>query len=89
MKAGGKDEQSATALPFRTQDRDSDRARTNGGQRDTANCQKECHDYEHFGPSPDELHNHDSGFNVQSLYMRSDIHCSKLQRLHDPSIRRD
>ena len=51
----GKDEQSATALPFRAQAGTSDRVRT-GRYRATGNCQKECHEAEHSPPSPDELH---------------------------------
>ena len=73
----GKDDQSLAALPFRTQDAISDRVRT-GGYRATANCQKECHDAEHSRPSPDELHSHSSGFNVQSSYMHSDDYYPKL-----------
>jgi hypothetical protein len=67
MRTGGKDEQSAAALPFSTQDGISDRVRTGGRYHATDDRQKECHDAEYFRPSPDELHNRSSGFNVQSL----------------------
>jgi hypothetical protein len=42
----GKDEQSAAALPFRTQAGIGDRVRTGGCYRGTGNCQKECYDAE-------------------------------------------
>jgi len=56
----GKDEQSAAALPFRTQARIGDRVRMGDCHRGTGNCQKECYDAERSRPLPDEIHEHGS-----------------------------
>jgi hypothetical protein len=85
----GNDEQSAAALPFRTQAGIDERMRTGDCYRSASNRQNECHDAERSRPSPDEIHEHSSRrFDVQSvvesvhlagkLYMRSDNHRPKL-----------
>jgi hypothetical protein len=78
------DEQSAAALPFRTQAGISDRVRTSNCYRGTGDCQKQCDETECSRPSPDEFHDKSlprSGVQYTStdtLYMRPDIHRSKL-----------
>src|SRR6516225_3753617 len=89
MRAGS-DEQSAAALPFRTQAGIDERMRTGDCYCNAGSYQKECHDAERSQLSPDEIHAHSSRFDVQSVsYVRSDNHCSKPERLHDRSIRED
>jgi hypothetical protein len=56
----GDGEQSAAALPFRTQAVIGDRARTGDRYRGTGTCQKECYHAEYSRPSPDEFHEHSS-----------------------------
>ena len=86
------DEQSAAALPFRTQAGIDERMRTGDCYRNPGSYQKECHDAERSQLSPYEIHEHSSRLDVQSepnSYVRSDNHCSKPKRLHDRSIRED
>ena len=63
----GSDEQSAAALPFRTQAGIDERVRTGDCYRNAGSYQKECHDAERSQLSPDEIHEHSSRFDVQSL----------------------
>src|SRR3974377_1002884 len=63
----GNDEQSAAALPFRTQVEVDERMRTDDCYRSASNRQNECHDAERSRPSPDEIHEHSSRrFDVES-----------------------
>ena len=66
MRAGN-DEQSAAALPFRTQAGIDERMRTGDCYRNAGSYQKECHDAERSQFSPDEIHAHSSPFDVQSV----------------------
>ena len=66
MRAGN-DEQSAAALPFRTQAGIDERMRTGDCYRNAGSYQKECHDAERSQLSPDEIHAHSSRFDVQSV----------------------
>ena len=73
MRAGS-DEQSAAALPFRTQAGIDERVRTGDCYRNAGSYQKECHDAERSQLSPYEIHEHSSRFDVQSepnSYVRS------------------
>ena len=59
MRAGN-DEQSAAALPFRTQAGIDERMRTGDCYRNAGSYKKECHDAERSQLSPDEIHEHSS-----------------------------
>ena len=52
----GKNEQSAAALPFRTQIWVDERVRTGDCYRNAGNRQNECHGAQRSRPSPDEIH---------------------------------
>ena|SRR6516162_1957120 len=52
----GKNEQTAAALPFRTQIWVDERVRTRDCYRNASNRQNECHGAQRSRPSPDEIH---------------------------------
>jgi len=69
----GKNEQTAAALPFRTEIWVDERVRTGDCYRNAGNHQNECHGAQRSRPSPDEIHEDSSRIGCAAFTSPTDL----------------